>query len=213
MVLPQELELRILVVADDHLTRAGLAVLLAEQPGCVIAGQVSSGADLPAMLETYQPDVIVWDLGWNPPAVMERLTDLDEAGTPVVALLPDETYAADARISGARGLLLRDSEASTLVAALIAVAQGLVVLDPKLPVQVPPARDQSPAPVVGDLTPREKEVLALMAEGMPNKSIAHQLSISEHTVKFHVNAILGKFGAQSRTEAVTRATRLGMILL
>ena len=209
----QEPELRVLVVADDHLARAGLATLLAEQPECVIAGQISSGAELLAMLETYQPDVIVWDLGWHPTVGMERLADLDEIDIPVVALLPDETYAAGARTSGARGLLLRNSDASTLVAALIAVAQGLIVLDPKLPVQVPPSRDQSPSPIVGGLTPREMEVLALIAEGLPNKSIAHQLSISEHTVKFHVNAIMGKLCAQSRTEAVTRATRMGLILL
>jgi len=63
------------------------------------------------------------------------------------------------------------------------------------------------------LTPREQEVLQLLAEGLPNKAIASQLSISEHTVKFHVNAIMGKLGAQSRTEAVTRATRAGLILL
>ena len=67
--------------------------------------------------------------------------------------------------------------------------------------------------MLGELTSHELEVLQLLAEGLPNKSIARQLGISEHTVKFHVNAMLGKLGAQSRTEAVTRATRLGLILL
>jgi two-component system nitrate/nitrite response regulator NarL len=66
---------------------------------------------------------------------------------------------------------------------------------------------------VEDLTPRELEVLQLLAEGLPNKAIGLRLSISEHTVKFHVNAILGKLGAQSRTDAVVRATRLGLIIL
>jgi DNA-binding NarL/FixJ family response regulator len=66
---------------------------------------------------------------------------------------------------------------------------------------------------VEDLTPRELEVLGLLAEGLPNKAIGLRLGISEHTVKFHVNAVLGKLGAQSRTEAVVRATRLGLILL
>jgi DNA-binding NarL/FixJ family response regulator len=68
-------------------------------------------------------------------------------------------------------------------------------------------------PLVEPLTPRELEVLRLMAEGLPNKGIAQRLEISEHTVKFHVNAILGKLGVESRTEAVVRATRLGLILL
>ena len=66
---------------------------------------------------------------------------------------------------------------------------------------------------VPDLTPRERQALALLAEGLPNKTIASRMGISEHTVKFHVNSILGKLGAQSRTEAVTKATRLGLILL
>ena len=66
---------------------------------------------------------------------------------------------------------------------------------------------------MGELTPREHEVLGLVAEGLPNKSIADHLSISEHTVRFHVNSIMSKLGAQSRTEAVTRATRLGLLLL
>jgi len=206
-------DLRVLVVADDPLARAGLAALLVSQPGCTVAAQVSGEADPIAMLELYNPDVVVWDLGWDPALALERLADLREAGPPVVALLPDGTYAAEARTSGAIGLLLRDSGAPGLVAALMAVARGLVVLDPELAAAAPPAGDRMPAPTIGDLTPREMEVLRLLAEGLTNKSIAHRLEISEHTVKFHVNAIMGKLGAQSRTEAVTRATRLGLILL
>ena len=99
------------------------------------------------------------------------------------------------------------------LAAMVAVAQGLLVLDPRLPVLEPPARDQSQPHVMGELTPREQEVLRLVAEGLPNKSIADHLGISLHTVKFHVNAIMSKLGAQSRTEAVTRATRLGLLPL
>ena len=95
----------------------------------------------------------------------------------------------------------------------MAVTHGLLVLDPSLAEAVPPIRDAHPTGAATVLTPREQEVLQLLAEGLPNKSIADRLGITEHTVKFHVNAILGKMGAQSRTEAVTRATRLGLILL
>jgi len=123
-----------------------------------------------------------------------------------VALLPDESQAVEAYMAGARGLLPRDTGSERLAAALLAAAQGLAVLDPALAVPVLGGRDQAVPALVEALTPRELEVLQLLAEGLPNKAIAHRLDISEHTVKFHVNAVMGKLGAQSRTEAVVRAT-------
>ncbi len=206
--------LRILIIADDPLARAGLAALLGQQPGLVVAGQVASGSDLPAALDAYQPDALAWDLGWDPAASLDRLADLPGDAPPVLALLPNDSHAAATRAAGARGLLLRDAGGDTLRAALAGIAQGLVVLDPALAGAVPEHRPpgQTPAPAA-DLTPRELQVLRLLAEGLPNKAIATRLAISEHTVKFHVNAILGKLGAQSRTEAVARATRLGLVLL
>jgi DNA-binding NarL/FixJ family response regulator len=181
----------VLIVADDPLARAGLAAMLADQPGCTVVGQVAESADLPACLDVYRPEMVVWDLGWDAASAspsleetLERLSDLGDAGASVVALIPDETHAVEAQTAGARGLLLRDSGAELLVAALMAAAQGLVVLDPSLSNPALGARDP-----------------------------ARRLGISDHTVKFHVNAVLGKLGAQSRTEAVVRATRLGLILL
>jgi DNA-binding NarL/FixJ family response regulator len=208
-------EVRVLVVADDPLARAGLAALLSGQPECTVTGQVSGDAELTAALDVYRPDVLVWDLGWDPAPALERLADLEDAQFPIVALLPDEAPTLDAWIAGVRGLLLRDAGAESLIAGLLAVAQGLIVLDPALATDLLPVDEQPPdlAPLVEELTPREMEVLQLLAEGLPNKSIAHHLDISEHTVKFHVNGIMGKLGAQSRTEAVVRATRLGLILL
>lgn len=206
-------ELRILIVADDVLARAGLAALVVDWPGCTVAGQTSGEGDLWDELEVYRPDLLLWDLGWEPTRALERLTDLQGFSAPMVVLLPGEAYAAEAWTAGARGILLRNVEVSSLLAALRAVAQGLAVLDPQLAATALLARDRSPTPLVGQLTPRELEVLRLLAEGLPNKSIAQRLGISEHTVKFHVNAILTKLDAQSRTEAVSRATRLGLIPL
>jgi len=208
-------ELRVLIVAEDTLARAGLAALLAEQPGCLVVGQVAEDADLQAALDVYRPDVLLWDLGWpdSSSTGLERLAELGDADPPVVALVSDATHAPQTQVAGARGLLTRDSSAEHLVAALTAVAQGLVVLDPSLAAPMLAAREPSSPSPVEELTPRELEVLALLAEGLPNKAIARLLDISEHTVKFHVNAVLGKLGAQSRTEAVVRATRLGLILL
>jgi DNA-binding NarL/FixJ family response regulator len=213
-------DLRVLIVADDPLARAGLATLLTHQPDCSVVGQVAAQADVLAGLHLYQPDVVVWDLGWEPtpwpaeaPTDLERLAEVRDTGQPVVALLSDDRYAALVWASGVRGLLLRDVDAATLALALPAVARGLVVCDAALVSGLLPARQPLLISSAEALTPREQEVLQLLAEGLPNKTIADRLHISEHTVKFHVNAILSKLGAQSRTEAVVRATRLGLLLL
>ena len=212
-------DLRILIVADDPLARAGLATLLREQPGCEIAGQAASRADLRADVDAARPDVFLWDLGWNPAQGLERLGELADDLPPVLALVPADTreegMAIQAWRAGARGLLPRDAQAGTLLAALHALGRGLVVLDASFAGDLllsaqPEASGERP---VENLTPRELEVLQLLAEGLPNKAIAKRLGVSDHTIKFHVNAILGKLGAQSRTDAVVRATRLGLIVL
>ena len=203
---------RVLIVARDQLARAGLAALLAQQPGCSVAGQVADYAEVSSSLEVYRPDVVAWELGWDPASALEHLADLPEDAPPVVALLPDDSHAADAWAAGARGLILRDTDGERLLPVLVAVMQGFAVVDSSLTEAAPPFRSL-PSETVPDLTPRELQALRLLAEGLPNKTIASRLGISEHTVKFHVNSILGKLGAQSRTEAVTRATRLGLILL
>jgi two-component system nitrate/nitrite response regulator NarL len=205
--------LRLLIVADDPLARTGLATLLSDQPDCTISGQVPGGADLSAALDVYRPDVVVWDLGWDPALSLERLPEITDDGTPVVALLPDETHVTDAWISGVRGLLLREVTAARLVGAVRAVAEGLIVIDPMLADVLRPPRDLPPSPLIEQLTPRELEVLQLLVRGLYNKSIGFHLDISEHTVKFHVNAIMSKLSAQSRTEAAVRATQMGLVLL
>ncbi len=206
-------ELRVLVVAGDPLARAGLAAMLAGQLGCSVVGQVAVGPDLTHSLEAFSPEVILWDLGWDPATSLDHLSEVESAGPPIVALLSDGANATAIRAAGVRGILLRDSDTGALVAALMAVVQGLVVLGPGVDTMAGGYADQQPMLPAGDLTRRELEVLQLVAEGLPNKSIADRLDISEHTVKFHVNAIMDKLGAQSRTEAVTRATRMGLILL
>jgi two-component system, NarL family, nitrate/nitrite response regulator NarL len=215
-------DLRILVIADDPLARAGLASLLAEQPGCVVVGRASGLDDLPAMVEVYRPDILLWDMSWQPDSAIERLALLVEATPPVAVLLPDEGRVIDVWFAGVRAILRRDADPAQVAAALHALTQGLGVVDGSFaaalarPVGLPTLRpwdDPKTDPLIEDLTPREMAVLRLVAEGLPNKTIAVRLGISEHTVKFHVNAILGKLGVASRTEAVVRATRQGLILL
>jgi DNA-binding NarL/FixJ family response regulator len=208
---------RTLIVANDPLLRAGLAAMLAGAGDIVIVGQLAPNEDLLEQAQVYQPDAVLWDLAWNSSAVLADLAEIAAAVAGVVALAPDERVAGEVWAAGVRGLLLREATSETLAAALRAIAHGLVVLDPALAgVLLAPASGSllgAGDAVVESLTPRELEVLRGMAEGLPNKQIARQLDISEHTVKFHVNAILGKLGAQSRTEAVVRATRAGLILL
>ena len=206
-------DVRVLIIADDPLARAGLAALLKNHAGCEVVAQVAADSDLANALTVYQPQVILWDLGWESGAALDKLIDLRETLPPVVAMLRDETAASEAWTAGARGLLRRDASAEMLIAAMETVMRGLVTLDPTMALTVMPIRDRTLTQPVDELTPREREVLQLMAEGLPNKIIAQRLSISEHTVKFHINAILSKLGAQSRTDAVVRATRSGLLLL
>jgi two-component system nitrate/nitrite response regulator NarL len=213
--------LRIVVVADDPLARAGLVTLLEGGESCEVVGQVALGADWPADLDLYRPDVVVCDLGWDSTAgALDALREGVEAafapgegGVPLVVLVGDEDAAQETWGVGVQGMLPRQVEGDRLRAALVAAAHGVIVLDESLIDQLLPAAPSSDLPPGQELTPRELEVLQLLAEGLANKAIALQLGISEHTVKFHVNAILAKLGAQSRTQAVVRATRLGLIIL
>ena len=214
-------DLRLLVVASDPLARAGLATLLADRPGFQIVGQIEGGGSLQDEIDVYQPDLIVWDLGWDPQESLAWLEDLEPTMTPhlpaeeigIVALVSDDETANSAWSAGARGLLFRNTTGDRLLAAISSVAGGLAAIEPELIDSIMPAGTLDEPVLIEDLTPRELEVLQLLAEGLANRAIAQQLDISEHTVKFHVNAIMKKTGAQSRTAAVMRATRLGLVVL
>ena len=196
-----EHDIRVLVVADDQLTRAGLAAVIAGQPGCNVVGQLAGSEFSNSVPDLYSPDAVVWDLGWDSTSGPAQFDRARETGLPTVVLAPDRAQAAAAWDAGALGALPRDVEGPTLATALIAVSQGLAVFDPALRPSARPAPGEEHRPLAGtSLTPRELEVLTLLAEGLPNKSIASHLDISEHTVKFHVNAVLAKLDAQSRTE-------------
>ncbi len=201
--------LRLLVVSADPLVRGGLAALLGAAPGIAVVGQVAPGREAQAALRPPAPEVVAFDLGAGD-AFVETLRDL-AARLPVVALLSAESQGAEAIAAGARGALFRDATAERLAAALHAAARGLLAVDAGLALSVvrPPPGGALDEP----LTPREMEVLALLAEGLANKVIATRLGVSEHTAKFHVNAILGKLGAGSRSEAIVRAARLGLVVL
>jgi len=204
---------RLLLIAADPLVRAGLAALLQPRPELEIVGQSGPDSGLLNALDVFQPDAALFDLGWEAAPMLDSLRQLVDTGLPVVALLSEAE--ADAVLdTGVQGLLRRDASPGQLLAALPAVQQGLVIIDPRLLAALrPPAPPPAAAALIEALTPRESQVLHLLAQGLPNKTIAHRLNISDHTVKFHVTAIMTKLQAQSRTEAVIRATQSGLIML
>jgi two-component system, NarL family, nitrate/nitrite response regulator NarL len=195
----------VLVVGDDPLARAGLTALLAGRDDVAVVADVSPDD---AAAASAGAAVALWDLGLGGAA--EPVAQ-GASGLPVVALAPGDAAAAEALRAGAQAVVLRGAPADALGAALVAAARGLAVLDAALARAW--LRTPDTAPAAEGLTAREREVLALLAEGLANKAIAARLGISEHTAKFHVNAILGKLGVESRAEAIVRAVRLGLVTL
>lgn len=210
--------LRVLIVARQAMARAGIRGLLARRGDIHVAGEASSIReirDLPP-----EPPAHVVLAAWDPAGAGEY-ADLDSvapAGMPVVLLgdMPTPRDLQSVLRAGVRGFLLPDSTPEDLAMALQSAYQGLLVLDPALARTLATAVPaESVDETTGDegLTERERQVLELIALGLPNKTIASRLEISEHTVKFHVGSVMAKLGAASRTEAVTRAVRRGILAL
>ncbi len=204
--------IRIIIIADDPLARAGLATLLANQQSLEIAAQIASDAEISQTADVYAPDAILWDCGWDALSAREKISALD-VRAPILALVHDAESARAIWGANVRGIVRRDASAEQVAAGLQSIAHGLTVLDPSFNSLLLSARAMDVNELIEPLTPRELQVLQLLARGLANKAIAQELQISEHTVKFHVNSILAKLGAQSRTDAVVRATRLGLITL
>jgi len=192
--------IRVGVVTNSALLRAGLESV-AELVGS--AEDLRHASDLAA-------DVIVVD--WDQEQAQE-LIDFAAESAPIIVLTadPQPPWLSDALRAGIRGVLPRDASMQEISAAIEAAAAGLVVIHPEA---VEGAAVRTAAIPRGEpLSPREIEVLRLVADGSSNKMIAWKLSISEHTVKFHVNSILSKMHAGSRTEAVMLGLRRGLIPL
>jgi len=198
---------RLLLVADDPIARAGLRAL-AERSGLSVTAEAAADELQASQLD--ECDAIVWDVAAAGSLDALRAT---AARAPVLALPWSVDEARDALAAGARGALSRERLAEQLLPSVQAVVQGLLVLDDAFAqalVRPPAGLDGA---LVEPLTPREAEVLQLLAEGLSNRRLGERLGISEHTAKFHVNAILGKLGARSRAEAIAQAARLGLLLL
>lgn len=202
--------LRVVVVAEDVPAGNDLAAAIAEEADAVVVDQF--GADEAADADLAAVDVAIWDLGEDRTRIAGQLAVIGRLGVPTLVLGPADA-ASEAMAAGARGFLPRTGIAERVAAAARAAAADLLVLDPAFTIAVLPVRDRDAETIVEDLTRRELDVLQLLAEGFSNKEIAERLGITDHTVKFHVTTILSKLDAHSRTEAVTKAARLGLIIL
>lgn len=211
--------LRILLIDDHTLFRVGLEGLLVSR-GIEIVASVGSGHDAQRLVDELNPDIILLDMrmpGINGLEVLTMLREKNES-LPIVMLTTstDENDLLKSLRSGAQGYLLKDMEPDELVLALREIVAGKTVVAPDLAPILARAvqgktsekeeKDDSPFSI---LTPRETEILGLLAEGQSNKAIARNLGISDGTVKLHVKAILRKLNVHSRVEAAVMAVERG----
>jgi two-component system, NarL family, response regulator YdfI len=200
------------VAATSAVRRMGLESIVRSQPDFQLAGSFGSVASLRSLSQGTERDVIVIDSDSTPDLLVEPPSD---AAIVLLTAVSDVRSISRLLRNGVRAILRRESEPDDIISAIYAACDGLVLLS------APAA--ESLAAVYGDqaleveaglseeITPREADVLRMLAEGLVNKDIATRLGISEHTVKFHISSILDKLGASTRTEAVALGIRRGLI--
>jgi DNA-binding NarL/FixJ family response regulator len=206
------------VVADDHeVVRTGYAALLDTQPDFAVAGTATDGAEAVALCREHRPDVVLMDVRMPGMDGIEATRQL--AGGPRVLILTTfdlDEFVYDALRAGASGFLLKDVTAERLFDAVRVVAAGEALLAPtvtrRLISEFALQQPQRKPPALATLTPRETEVLRLVAEGLSNPEIAARLVVTEETGKTHVSRMLGKLGLRDRTQAVVAAYESGLVV-
>ena len=210
--------IRVLIGARSEVVRAGLASLLTADPRFQVVGTFS--IDDLTRVEDLQPEVVLLDL--DSPSDESLSAAIQSGGALVNSSLmilteDPESLAVDVLGSGLRAILPRYATPEEIIAAIQAAATGLVALHPEvfdsMLSRIRPGQQSELDPSGQILTPREIEVLRMIAEGLGNKEIASKLSISDHTVKFHISSIFAKLGASNRAEAVTLGIRHGLIMV
>jgi len=197
------------VIVDDHaVVRSGLSAFLMVYDDLDFVGEASSGEEAVRLCKEQRPDVILMDLvmpGMDGATATQAIRE-NCPETQVIALtsFKEQELVQGALKAGAIGYLLKNVSADELVRAIRAAHAGKPTLAPEA-ANVLIQANQNPVPIGNDLTDREREVLALMVEGLSNPDIADRLVVSRSTVKFHVSSILSKLGVSTRTQAVTLA--------
>ncbi len=208
--------IRILIVDDHSVVRQGLQMFLQLDRELEVVGEARNGIEAIEQARRLRPDVVLMDILMPKMDGIEATKEIRRAlpDTEVIALtsvLEDEKVFAAIR-AGAIGYLLKDTEAAELRSSIKAAAAGQVQLSPEAAARlIREERKREAEPEVEELTPREMDVLELVAQGLANKEIAFKLGIGEKTVKTHVSNILGKLGVLSRTEAAVYAVQQGWV--
>jgi DNA-binding NarL/FixJ family response regulator len=213
--------IRVVVADDQDVVRAGFSALLDTQPDIEVVGSAGDGAEAVRVCAEQEPDVILMDVRMPGMDGIEATRALTADGGPRVLMLTTfdlDEYVYDALGAGASGFLLKDVTAERLFDAVRVVAAGEALLAPavtrrligefaRLRPRVGPAPER-----LRELTPRETEVLRLVAEGLSNSEIAERLVLSDETVKTHVSRVLMKLGLRDRTQAVITAYESGLVI-
>jgi DNA-binding NarL/FixJ family response regulator len=214
-----------IIVADDHqVVRAGFAGLLDTQPDFTVAGTASDGAEAVRICRELRPDVVLMDVRMPGMDGIEATRQLagSGAGGPRILILTTfdlDEYVYDALRAGASGFLLKDVTAERLFDAVRVIAAGDALLAPAITRRLisefallHPKPDAPSTAALASLTPRETQVLRLVAEGLSNPEIAARLVVTEETVKTHVSRVLNKLGLRDRTQAVVTAYESGLVV-
>jgi DNA-binding NarL/FixJ family response regulator len=207
--------IRVLIVDDHALVRRGLSDLLGGADGVEVVGTVDDGSGAAAAVAELTPDIVLMDLSMPGLDGVEATREVLQA-RPETRVIMLTSFSENARIlaaleAGAVGYLLKDSEPEDIIKALRDSTAGGVPLSPKAAAALLPANRPAGAATADAFTSREREVLSLVAMGLPNKSIARRLGISEKTVKAHLTRVFTVLGVSDRTSAALWAQRQGMV--
>ncbi|MFI7057985.1 response regulator [Streptosporangium canum] len=204
--------LRLMIVDDHPVVREGLRGMLEADPGITVVGEAASGDEAVARAGELRPDVILMDLrmpdGDGVSATGRILAERPESRVIVLTTYETDQDIVRAVEAGAAGYLLKDTSRADLLAAIVSAARGETVLSPSVATRLV---TRMRAPVTESLSPREAEVLSLVARGLTNAQIGKELFISETTVKTHLLRVFGKLGVSDRTAAVTTALDRGLL--
>jgi DNA-binding NarL/FixJ family response regulator len=218
-----------ILVADDHgVVRTGFAALLETQPDLTVVGTACDGIEAVRMCRELSPDVVLMDVRMPAMDGIEATKQIAGPGPPdgspgprilILTTFDLDHYVYDALCAGASGFLLKDVTAERLFDAVRVIAAGEALLAPAVTrrlieeyTRLRPRPDAPPAAALAALTPRETQVLRLVAEGLSNPEIAARLVVAEETVKTHVSRMLSKLGLRDRTQAVVTAYETGLVV-
>lgn len=209
------------VLADDHaVVRKGIREFLEATGDIEVVGEAADGEDALALVETHQPDVVVLDIKMPERSGIEVVKALravgNTSGILILTAYDDDPYIMAGIQSGANGYVLKNAEPNEIIRAVRAVHEGQSAVDPTVATKLMAYLSGQTPPSIQPaepLTDRELEVLALVAQGLTNRAVGHQLGISDRTVQGHLANIYEKVGVSSRTEAVVAAVKFGWIAI